>query len=162
MCQMDLMWVSSDTSIQSVPSVVYVSDCPGSLSTGTQASSGKSGPALTDARGLRESALEADKSSRSSGAGPSSSSKHQTLTPGAGSRSSSEPRAPTDGARSGTSASGRKAVAGKVNVAGAWVHAAEFQKPLASRPTAKPTGISEKKVGGDRQAKGQDDPVKNF
>ena len=64
MCQMDLMWVSSDTSIQSVPSVVYVSDCPGSLSTGTQASSGKSGPALTDARGLRESALEADKSYR--------------------------------------------------------------------------------------------------
>ena len=49
-----------------------------------------------------------------------------------------------------------------MNVAGAWVHAAEFQKPLASRPTAKPTGISEKKVGGDRQAKGQDDPVKNF
>ena len=35
---------------------------------------------------------------------------------------------PTDGGRSGTSAPGCKAIAGKVKVAGAWVHAAEFQK----------------------------------
>ena len=36
------------------------------------------------------------------------------------------------------------------------------QKPVASRPTAKPTGTSQKKCGGDRKAKGQDDPVKTF
>ena len=113
-----------------------------------------SGPASTDARALCKSALEADKSSGSSGAGPSSSPKNQTLTQRAGSRSSSEPGAPTDGARSRTSASRRKAVAGTVKIAGAWVHALEFQKPLASCPTAKPTGTPEKKGNGDRQAMG--------
>ena len=69
---------------------------------------------------------------------------------------------PTDGAWSWTSASRRKAVAGKVKVAGAWVHAAEFWKRLAFRPTAKPTGTSKKKGGGDKQAKDQYDPVKNL
>ena len=49
-----------------------------------------------------------------------------------------------------------------MEVAGAWVHAAHFQKPLASHPIVKPTGTSKKKGGGDRQAKGQDDPKKTF
>ena len=75
------------------------------------------------------------------------------MTPGAGSRPCSGPRAPTDGARPRTSASKRKAVAGD---------AAEFQKPLASRPTAEATGTPQKKGGGDRQGKGQGDPVKTF
>ena len=159
---MDLMWVSSDTSIQSVPSVVYVSDCPGSLSTGTQASSGKSGPASTDAQALCESALQADKSSGSPGAGPSASPMHQTLTPGAGSRSSSEPRVPTNGARSRTTAPRRKALAAKVNVAGAWVHAAELLKPAASRPNSKKTNSPKEKGGGNRPPKGQNDPLKTY
>ena len=103
-CQTDLIWVSSDTPVQTVHSVALVSGGPGSVSTGTQASSGKSGPASADARSLRESALKADKSSGSPDAGPSASPKHLTLTRGAGSRSSSEPRLPTDVARSRTSA----------------------------------------------------------
>ncbi len=103
-CQTDLIWVSSDTPVQTVHSVALVSGGPGSVSTGTQASSGKSGPASADARSLRESALKADKSSGSPDAGPSASPEHLTLTRGAGSRSSSEPRLPTDGARSRTSA----------------------------------------------------------
>ena len=115
------------------------------MSTSTQAFSGKSGRTLTDARALCVSALQVDKRTGSPGAGPSSSPEHQTLTPGAGSRSSSEPRAPTDGVRSRTSASRRKAVAEKVKVAGMWVHAAEFQKPAASRHTAIPIGTSKKK-----------------
>ena len=90
-CQTDLTWVSSDTPVQTVHFVVLVSGGPGSVSTCAQASSGKSGPASTDARALCESALQADKSSGSSGAGTSSSLKHQTLTPGAGSWPSSEP-----------------------------------------------------------------------
>ena len=153
-CQTDLTWVSSDTPEQTVHSVALISGCPGSVSTGTQASSGKSGPASADARALRESALQADNSSGSPGAGPSASPKHQTLTPGAGSVSISEPRVPTDGARSGTSAPRRTAIAGKVKVAGAWVHAADFQKPVGSRPSAKATSISRKKGSGDRQARG--------
>ena len=118
-CQTDLTWVSSDTPVQTVHSVALVSDGPGSVSTGTQASSGKSGPASTDTRALCESASKADKSSGCPGAGPSTSPKHQTLTPGAGSRSSSEPRVPTDGARSRTTAPRRKALATRVKVAGA-------------------------------------------
>ena len=115
-CQTDLTWVSSDTPVQTVHSVVLVSGSLGSVSTGTQASFGKSGSASIDARALCESALKADKSSGSPGAGPSASPKHQTLTPGAGSRSSSEPRVPTESARSRTSAPRRKALAAKVKV----------------------------------------------
>ena len=89
-CQTDLTWVSSDTPVQTVRSVC-VSGGPGSVSTSTQTSSRKSGPASTDARAQCESALKADKSSGSPGAGPSAFPKHQTLTPGTGSRSSSEP-----------------------------------------------------------------------
>ena len=103
-CLTDLTWFFSDTPEQTVNSGALVSGGPGSVSTGTQASSGKSGPASADARALRESALQADKSSGSPGAGPSASPEHQILIPGAGSRSSSEPRLPTDGARSRTSA----------------------------------------------------------
>ena len=72
--------VSSDTPVQTVRSVVCVSGGPGSVSTGTQASSGKSGPPLADARTLSESALRVDKRYGSPGAGSSSSPKHQTLT----------------------------------------------------------------------------------
>ena len=108
-CQTDLTLVSSDTLAQTFRSVVYVSGGPGSVLTGTQASFGKSGPASTNARALCESALQADKSSGSSGAGPRSSSKDRTLTPGAGSSFSFEPQAPTYGVRSGTSASGHMA-----------------------------------------------------
>ena len=148
--------------MQTVHSVVHVSSGPGSVSTGTQASSGKSGPASTDARVLCESALKADKSSGSPGAGPSASPKHQTLIPGAESRSSSEPRVPTEGTRSRTSALRRKAIAGKVKVAGAWVHAAELLKLAASRPNSKTTNSPKKKGGGNRPPKGQQDPVKTF
>ena len=49
-----------------------------------------------------------------------------------------------------------------MKVAGAWVHAADFQKQLASHPIVKPTGTSKKKGGGDRQAKGQGDQKKTF
>ena len=148
--------------MQTVHSVVHVSSGPGSVSTGTQASSGKSGPASTDARALRESALKADKSSGSPGAGPSASPKHQTITPGAKSRSSSEPRVPTDGAKSRTSAPRRKAIAGKMKVTGAWVHAAELLKPAASRPNSQTTNSPKMKGGGNRPPKGQKDPVKTF
>ena len=89
-CQTELTWVSPDTPVHTVHSI-RVSGSPGSVSTGTQASSGKSGLALSDARALCESALQADKRSGSPGAGPSSSPRHQTLTLVAGSRSSSEP-----------------------------------------------------------------------
>ena len=161
-CQTDLTWVSSDTPEQTVHSVVLVSGSPGSVSTGTQASSGKSGPASADARALCKSALKADKSSESPGAGPSASPKHQTLTPGAGSRSSSEPRILTDGARSRTSAPRRKALAAKVKVAGAWVHAAELLKPAVSRPDSKSTNSLKNKGGGNRPLKGQKDPIKTL
>ena len=106
--------------------------------------------------------MQADKSSGSPGAGPSASPKHQTLIPEAGSRSSSEPRVPTDGARSRTSAPRRKVIAGKVKVAGAWVHTAELKNPVASRPSAKATSTFKKKGNGDRKAKGQDDPIQTF
>ena len=161
-CQTDLTWVSSDTPVQTVHSVALVSGSPGSVSTGTQASSGKSGLASADARALRESALKADKSSGSPDAGPSASPKHLTLTRGAGSRSSSEPRVPTDGARSRTSAPRRTAIAGKVKVAGSWVHTAVFKNPVAFRRSAKATGTFKKKGNGDRKAKGQNDPIKTF
>ena len=161
-CQTDLILVSSDTPVQTVHSVVHVSGGPGSVSTGTQASSGKSGPASADARALCESALKADKISGSPGAGPSASPKHQTLTPGAGSKSISEPRVQTDGARSRTSAPRRKALAGEVKVAGAWVQAAELLKPAASRPDSKTTNSPENKGGGNRPPKGQKDPLKTF
>ena len=148
--------------MQTVHFVVLVSGSPRSVSTGTQASSGKSWPASTDARALCESALKADKSSGSPGAEPSASPKHQTLTPGAGSRSSSEPRVPTDGARSRTSAPRRKAIAGKVKVAGAWVQTAELLKLAVSRPDSKTTNSPKNKGGGNRPPKGQKDPVKTF
>ena len=67
-CQTDLTWVSSDTPEQIVYSVVLVSGSPGSVSTGTQASSRKPGLASADARALCESASKADKSSGSPGA----------------------------------------------------------------------------------------------
>ena len=79
-CQTDLTWVFFDTPEQTVHSVVLVSGSPGSALTGTQASSGKSGPASADTRAQCESALKADKSSGSPGAGPRASSKHQTLS----------------------------------------------------------------------------------
>ena len=160
--QTELTSVSSDTPGQTVRSVVCVSGCPGSVSTGSQASSEKSGPASADARALRESALQVDKRSGSPGAGPSSSPKHQTLTLGAKSRSSSEPQALTDGVRLGTSAPRRKAIAGKVKVAGAWVHATELKNPVASRPSAKATSTCKKTGSGDRKPKGQDDLIKTF
>ena len=72
-CQTDLTWASSDTPVQTVCSIC-VSGGPGSVSTGTQASSRKSGPASTDTRELCESALKADTSSGSPCAGPSASS----------------------------------------------------------------------------------------
>uniref|UniRef100_UPI0025E321BE hypothetical protein n=1 Tax=Thiolapillus sp. TaxID=2017437 RepID=UPI0025E321BE len=56
----------------------------------------------------------------------------------------------------------RTAIAGKVKVAGAWVHTAEFKNPAASRPSAKATNTFKKKGNGDRKAKGQDDPIKTF
>ena len=162
-CQTDLTWVSSDTPVQTVRSVALVPGGPESVSTGTQASSGKSGPASADARALCETALQADKSSGSPGAGPSASPKHQTLTPGAGSGSSSEPRVPTDGTRSRTSAHRCKAIARKVKlVAGAWVHAAELLKPAASRPNSKKANSPKEKGGGNRPPKGQNDPLKIY
>ena len=63
---------------------------------------------------------------------------------------SSGPRAPTDGARTGNSAPRRRAVAGKVKVAGAWVNAAELLKPAASRPNSQNTNSPKKKGGGNR------------
>ena len=57
-CQTDLTWVPSDSPVQTVVSVALLSGGPGSVSTGTQASSGKSGPVSADARALRESALQ--------------------------------------------------------------------------------------------------------
>ena len=131
--QTDLTWVSSDTPMQTVICITSTSGGPGSVSAGTQASSRKLVPASSYIRALRESALQVDKRSGSPGAGPSSFSRHRTLTLGAGSKSSSEPRAPTDGARSGTAAPRHRALAGKVKVAGAWVNAVEFSKPAASR-----------------------------
>ena len=83
----------------------------------------------------------------------------QTLTPGAGSRSSSEPRVSTDGARSRTSAPRRMALAGKVKVAGTWVHAAELLKLAASRPNSKTTNSPNSKGSGNRPPKGQNDPL---
>ena len=82
--------------------------------------------------------------------------------PGAGSKSISEPRVQTDGARSRTSAPKRKALAAKVKVAGAWVHAAELLKPAASRPNSKNTNNPKKKGGGNMPPKGQNDPLKTF
>ena len=158
--QTDLAWVSSDTPVQTVSySVVTISVAPGSVSTGTQSSSGKSGLASSEAGAPCEPALQADRSSGSPGAGPSFSTKRKTMIPGVGSRSSSEPRTPTDGARSGTVVLRLRAVAGMVKVA--WVNAPEFTKPVASIPAAKTTGTSKKKGGGGRRAKGQDDPIKN-
>ena len=139
-CQTGLTWVSSDTPGQTIRPVVRVSGGPGSILTGTQASSGKSGPAATDDRASCESALRVTRDLGLPGAEPSSSRKHQTLTPGAGSRSSSEPRAPADGARSGTSASGRRAPARKVKMAGAWVSVTELRKPVTPLPTCNPNG----------------------
>ena len=78
------------------------------------------------------------------------------------SRSCSEPRVPTEGTRSRTSALRRKAIAGKVKVAGAWVHAAELLKPAASRPNSKNTNSPKKKGGGNRPPKGQNDPLRTF
>ena len=46
------MWVSSDIPVQTIHSVVCVSGGPGLVSTSTQASSRKSGPALADALAL--------------------------------------------------------------------------------------------------------------
>ena len=158
---MELTWVSSDTPVRTVPSVC-VSGCPGSVSTGTQASSGKSGLASADARALGESTLQADKSSGSPGAGPSTSPKHQTFTLGAGSRSSSEPRVPTDSARSRTTAPRCKALAARVKVAGVWVHAAELLKPAASHPNSTRNNNPKEKGGGNRPPKGQDDPLKTY
>ncbi len=106
--------------------------------------------------------MQADKSSGSPGAGPSTSPKHQTLTPGAGSRSSSEPRVPTDGARSSTTAPRRKALAARVKVAGAWVHAAELLRPAASRPNSTKNNNPKEKAGGNRPPKGQNDPLKIY
>ena len=82
-CQTELTWVSSDTPDRTVPPTC-VSGSLASVSTGNQASSGKSGPASADVRALCESVLKADKSSGSPGAGPSASPKHQTLTRGLG------------------------------------------------------------------------------
>ena len=42
------------------------------------------------------------------------------------------------------------------------MHAADFQKPVASRPSTKASSTSRKKGSGGRQAKGQDDPIKAF
>ena len=75
---------------------------------------------------------------------------------------SSEPRVPTDSARPRTSAPRRKAIAGKVKVAGAWVHAADLLKPAASRPDSKNTISSKKSGGGNRPPKGQNDPLKTY
>ena len=149
-CQAELAWVSSDTPVQTVRSEVCVSGCPGSISTGTQASSGKSGLPSADARVLCESALQVDKISGSPGAGPSSSPKHQTLTPVARSRSSSEPRALTDGVRSRTSASRRKAVAGKMKVAGRGCIGRVSETANIS-PHSETNRNLKKKGGGDRQ-----------
>ena len=118
-----------------------------------QSASGKSGPASADARELCEFALQADERFGCPGTGPCSSSMYQTLTPGAGSGSSSEAGAPTDGAGSGTSAPRRRALAGKVKVAGAWVNAAEFSKPAAFRPTSQTTNTPKKKGGGNRPSR---------
>ena len=161
-CQTDLTWVSSDTPEQTAHSVVLVSGSPVSVLTGTQASSGKSGLASADAWALCESALKVDQSSGSPGAGPSASRKHQTLTRGAGSRSSSEPRVLTDGARLRTSPPRHKALAAKVKVMGAWVHAAKLLKLAASCPNSKTTNSPENKGGGKRPPKGQQDTVKTF
>ena len=138
--------------MQTVHSVVLVSGSPGSVSTGTQASA--------DAWALCESALKADKSSGSPGAGLSASPKHQTLTPGAGSGSSSEPRVLTNGARSRTSAPRHKALAAKVKVGGMWVHATELLKLAVSRPDYESTNSLKNKGGGNRPPKGQKDPIK--
>ena len=74
----------------------------------------------------------------------------------------SEPRVLTDSTRSRTSAPRRKALAAKVKVAGAWVHAAELLKPAASRPNPKKTNSPKEKGGGNRPPKGQNDPLKIY
>ena len=79
-CHTEQTWVSWDTPVQTVRSVVCVSGGPGSVSTGTQAPSGKSGPASADARALCESALQVDKRSGSCGAGSNSSLRHTFKT----------------------------------------------------------------------------------
>ena len=82
--------------------------------------------------------------------------------PGTGSRSSSEPRVLTDGARLRTSPPRHKALAAKVKVMGAWVHAAKLFKLAASCPNSKTTNSPENKGGGKRPPKGQQDTVKTF
>ena len=141
-CQTDLTWVSSVTPVQTVHSNC-VSGGPGSVLTSTQASSGKSAgldrrPGTVRVRFANGQKIWVSRCwtqflSRAPDFDPWGWIKVQFWAP-----------------------------AGKLKVAGAWVSATEFRRPVASRPTSNPNGTPKRKGVSDRRARGQNDPVKTY
>ena len=143
-CQTEVTWVSSDTPVRTVSSIC-VSGSPGLVSTGIQAFSGKSGPASADARALCESMLKADKSSGFPGAGPSAFLQAPDFDPGDWVKVQFWAQRPDRWRQVEDLCS-----------------QAQLKNPVASRPSAKATRTSKKKVSGGRKPKGQDGPIKTF
>ena len=157
-CQTSLTWVFSERPLRTTESNVRSSGGPGSVSTGTQASSGKSRTVSTDARIPCESAKCSSETDRGSADPPKTASRGSANPPKMASKGSAAPSksapkgsaGPLKTAPSKDDSSFSRCSPTEVRVDGVLVDVEGFSHPRRSTPSSRP----QPKVP-DRQSKAE-------
>ncbi len=154
-CQTSLTWVFSDRPFRTTESNVRSSGGPGSVSTGTQASSGKSRTVSADARVPCESAKCSSETDRGS-ANP-----HKMASKGSAAPSKSAHKGSAGPLKTATSkddSSSSRCSPTKVRVDGVLVDVEGFSHPRRSTPSSRPQ-VPPKPVASDRLKKAEQNLV---
>ena len=161
-CQTSLTWGFSERPLRTTESNVRSSGGPGSVSTGTQASSGKSRTVSADARVPCESAKCSSETDTSSADPPKTASRgsanpHKTASKGSAAPPKRAPKGSggplkTAALKDDSSSSRRSPI--KVRVDGVVVYAEGFSHPRRSAPSSRPQVPPKPKVP-DRQSKAE-------
>ena len=165
-CQTSLTWVFSDRPLRKTESNVRSSGGPGSVSTGTQASSGKSRTVSADARVPCASAKCSSETDRGSADPPKTASRgsanpHKMASKGTAAPSKSAPKGsagPLTTATSKDDSSSSRFSPTKVRVDRVLVDVEGFSHPRRSTPSSRPQ-VPPKPVASDRLKKAEQNLV---
>ena len=165
-CQTSLTWVFSECPLRMSESNVHSSGRPGSVSTGTQASSGKSRTVSANTRIPCKSAKCSSEMDRGSADSPKTASRgsahpHKMASKGFAAPSKSAPKGsagPLKNAASKDDSSSSRCSPTKVRVDGVLVDVERFSHPRRSTPSSRPQVPPKPKVT-DRQSKAERDLV---
>ena len=165
-CQTTLTWVFSDRPLRTTESNVRLSGRPGSVSAGTQASSGKSRMVSADAQVPGESAKCSSETDRGSADSPQTASRGSANTPEMASKDSAAPSksapkgsaGPLKTVTSKDDSSSSRCSPTKVRVDGVLVDVEGFSHPRCSTPSSRPQ-VPPKPVASDRLKKAEQNLV---